>query len=94
MLDIDECSLATTCSQGCHNKPGGYQCFCMDGYREDSEGHCRAASGGRTVVMFAHHTDIKGIDVGLRKTESVVEGTKSATALVNRQFVFPPPNAQ
>lgn len=43
--DIDECQTAVEtniCPENtdCINQPGGYQCVCQNGYKENSFGQC------------------------------------------------------
>ena len=40
IADIDECAEGSDrCTHNCTNIPGGYMCFCMDGYELDSDNH-------------------------------------------------------
>ena len=46
-MDIDECKIFGSCSQGCVNTRGSYKCECNQGYlKAGVDGkHCKAKGG-------------------------------------------------
>ena len=86
-VDIDECEEDTgACSQSCINEIGGYKCECMDGYMRDPRNHTRCkATEGHASLLLARRHDIRKIALDHMEMTSIVNNTKSATAL---DFVF------
>lgn len=86
-MDIDECAEnAGACSQICINEIGGYKCECVDGYMRDPRNHTRCkATEGHASLLLARRHDIRKIALDHMEMTSIVNNTKSATAL---DFVF------
>ncbi|XP_053681178.1 low-density lipoprotein receptor 2-like [Anopheles nili] len=85
-VDIDECEESGSCSQNCTNEIGTFKCECMDGYLRDPRDHTRCkATEGHASLLFARRHDIRKISLDHREMTSIVNDTKSATAL---DFVF------
>ncbi|XP_049531787.1 low-density lipoprotein receptor-like isoform X4 [Anopheles darlingi] len=85
-VDIDECEEPGTCSQNCTNSIGSFKCECMPGYLRDPRDHTRCkATEGHASLLFARRHDIRKISLDHREMTSIVNDTKSATAL---DFVF------
>ncbi|XP_035777511.1 very low-density lipoprotein receptor-like isoform X3 [Anopheles albimanus] len=85
-VDIDECEEPGTCSQNCTNSIGSFKCECMSGYLRDPRDHTRCkATEGHASLLFARRHDIRKISLDHREMTSIVNDTKSATAL---DFVF------
>ncbi|XP_065355070.1 very low-density lipoprotein receptor-like isoform X5 [Calliphora vicina] len=86
-VDIDECAQNPgACSQICINEIGGYKCECMDGYMRDPRNHTRCkATEGHASLLLARRHDIRKIALDHMEMTSIVNNTKSATAL---DFVF------
>lgn len=38
-LDIDECTVGSTCSHKCTNTNGSFTCSCFNGYKLQNDGH-------------------------------------------------------
>lgn len=84
--DIDECEEAGSCSQQCTNEIGKFKCECMAGYLRDPRDHTKCkATEGHASLLFARRHDIRKISLDHREMTSIVNDTKSATAL---DFVF------
>ncbi|XP_053696263.1 low-density lipoprotein receptor-like isoform X2 [Sabethes cyaneus] len=84
--DIDECQEAGSCSQKCTNEIGTFKCECMTGYLRDPRDHTKCkATEGHASLLFARRHDIRKISLDHREMTSIVNDTKSATAL---DFVF------
>ncbi|XP_021711656.1 very low-density lipoprotein receptor isoform X3 [Aedes aegypti] len=84
--DIDECAEAGSCSQKCTNEIGTFKCECMPGYLRDPRDHTKCkATEGHASLLFARRHDIRKISLDHREMTSIVNDTKSATAL---DFVF------
>ncbi|XP_055643630.1 low-density lipoprotein receptor-related protein 8 isoform X2 [Toxorhynchites rutilus septentrionalis] len=84
--DIDECAEAGSCSQKCTNEIGTFKCECMSGYLRDPRDHTKCkATEGHASLLFARRHDIRKISLDHREMTSIVNDTKSATAL---DFVF------
>ncbi|XP_065088689.1 very low-density lipoprotein receptor-like isoform X2 [Ochlerotatus camptorhynchus] len=84
--DIDECEEAGSCSQHCTNEIGKFKCECMAGYLRDPRDHTKCkATEGHASLLFARRHDIRKISLDHREMTSIVNDTKSATAL---DFVF------
>ncbi|XP_035895100.1 very low-density lipoprotein receptor isoform X2 [Anopheles stephensi] len=85
-VDIDECEEPGSCSQNCINEIGTFKCECMDNYLRDPRDHTRCkATEGHASLLFARRHDIRKISLDHREMTSIVNDTKSATAL---DFVF------
>uniref|UniRef100_A0A1I8M8N4 EGF-like domain-containing protein n=1 Tax=Musca domestica TaxID=7370 RepID=A0A1I8M8N4_MUSDO len=86
-IDIDECAdNPGACSQICINEIGGYKCECMEGYMRDPRNHTRCkATEGHASLLLARRHDIRKIALDHMEITSIVNNTKSATAL---DFVF------
>ncbi|XP_075145941.1 uncharacterized protein LOC142220611 isoform X3 [Haematobia irritans] len=86
-VDIDECAENPgACSQICINEIGGYKCECVDGYMRDPRNHTRCkATEGHASLLLARRHDIRKIALDHMEMTSIVNNTKSATAL---DFVF------
>lgn len=85
-VDIDECEEPGSCSQSCTNEIGTFKCECQDGYLRDPRDHTRCkATEGHASLLFARRHDIRKISLDHREMTSIVNDTKSATAL---DFVF------
>ena len=85
-VDIDECEEAGSCSQKCTNEIGTFKCECGAGYLRDPRDHTRCkAIEGHASLLFARRHDIRKISLDHREMTSIVNETKSATAL---DFVF------
>ncbi|XP_050068353.1 low-density lipoprotein receptor isoform X3 [Anopheles maculipalpis] len=85
-IDIDECEEPGSCSQSCINEIGTFKCECMDNYLRDPRDHTRCkATEGHASLLFARRHDIRKISLDHREMTSIVNDTKSATAL---DFVF------
>ncbi|KAL5273419.1 hypothetical protein ACFFRR_000257 [Megaselia abdita] len=85
--DIDECAENPgICSQICINEVGRYKCECEPGYMRDPRNHTKCkATEGHASLLFARRHDIRKIALDHREMTSIVNDTKSATAL---DFVF------
>ncbi|XP_058825010.1 low-density lipoprotein receptor isoform X3 [Topomyia yanbarensis] len=84
--DIDECQEAGSCSQKCTNEIGTFKCECIAGYLRDPRDHTKCkATEGHASLLFARRHDIRKISLDHREMTSIVNDTKSATAL---DFVF------
>uniref|UniRef100_A0A182NMV1 EGF-like domain-containing protein n=1 Tax=Anopheles dirus TaxID=7168 RepID=A0A182NMV1_9DIPT len=84
--DINECEEPGSCSQNCTNEIGSFKCECMEGYLRDPRDHTRCkATEGHASLLFARRHDIRKISLDHREMTSIVNDTKSATAL---DFVF------
>ncbi|XP_059621431.1 very low-density lipoprotein receptor-like isoform X4 [Phlebotomus argentipes] len=84
--DINECETFGACSQNCYNERGGFKCECVDGYMRDPRDHTRCkATEGHASLLFARRKDIRKISLDHREMTSIVNDTKSATAL---DYVF------
>ncbi|XP_055304878.1 low-density lipoprotein receptor-like isoform X2 [Sitodiplosis mosellana] len=85
-VDIDECKTPGTCSQYCTNEVGSYKCECGKGYMRDPRHHnkCKATEG-HASLLFARRHDIRKISLEHNEMTSIVNNTKSATAL---DYVF------
>ncbi|XP_055545420.1 very low-density lipoprotein receptor-like isoform X3 [Wyeomyia smithii] len=84
--DIDECQESGSCSQQCTNEIGTFKCECMSGYLRDPRDHTKCkATEGHASLLFARRHDIRKISLDHREMTSIVNDTKSATAL---DFVF------
>ncbi|XP_055379228.1 putative uncharacterized protein DDB_G0282133 isoform X1 [Condylostylus longicornis] len=85
-VDIDECSIPGSCSQICINEIGTFKCECETGYMRDPRNHTRCkATEGHASLLFARRQDIRKIALDHAEMTSIVNDTKSATAL---DFVF------
>ncbi|XP_059219892.1 low-density lipoprotein receptor isoform X2 [Stomoxys calcitrans] len=86
-VDIDECAENPgACSQTCINEIGGYKCECVEGYMRDPRNHTRCkATEGHASLLLARRHDIRKIALDHMEMTSIVNNTKSATAL---DFVF------
>ncbi|XP_055694730.1 low-density lipoprotein receptor isoform X5 [Lutzomyia longipalpis] len=84
--DINECENLGACSQNCYNERGGFKCECVEGYMRDPRDHTRCkATEGHASLLFARRKDIRKISLDHREMTSIVNDTKSATAL---DYVF------
>ncbi|XP_055605814.1 low-density lipoprotein receptor-like [Uranotaenia lowii] len=84
--DINECEEDGSCSQKCTNEIGTFKCECMAGYLRDPRDHTKCkATEGHASLLFARRHDIRKISLDHREMTSIVNDTKSATAL---DFVF------
>ncbi|XP_012162003.1 low-density lipoprotein receptor isoform X5 [Ceratitis capitata] len=85
-IDINECDDPAACSQICINEVGGYKCECEAGYMRDPRNHTRCkATEGHASLLLARRHDIRKIALDHMEMTSIVNNTKSATAL---DFVF------
>ncbi|XP_022211333.2 low-density lipoprotein receptor isoform X4 [Drosophila obscura] len=85
-VDIDECENPGVCSQMCINEIGGFKCECEAGYMRDPRNHTRCKAGeGHASLLLARRHDIRKIALDHMEMTSIVNSTKSATAL---DFVF------
>ncbi|XP_049287375.1 low-density lipoprotein receptor isoform X5 [Anopheles funestus] len=85
-VDIDECEEPGSCSQNCINEIGTFKCECIDNYLRDPRDHTRCkATEGHASLLFARRHDIRKISLDHREMTSIVNDTKSATAL---DYVF------
>ncbi|XP_073837771.1 uncharacterized protein isoform X4 [Musca autumnalis] len=86
-VDVDECAdNPGACSQICINEVGGYKCECVEGYMRDPRNHTRCkATEGHASLLLARRHDIRKIALDHMEMTSIVNNTKSATAL---DFVF------
>ncbi|XP_034113849.1 very low-density lipoprotein receptor-like isoform X3 [Drosophila albomicans] len=85
-VDINECEEPGACSQICINEMGGYKCKCHEGYMKDPSNHTRCkATEGHASLLLARRHDIRKIALDHMEITSIVNNTKSATAL---DFVF------
>ncbi|XP_064548842.1 low-density lipoprotein receptor-like isoform X3 [Drosophila montana] len=85
-MDIDECEEPGVCSQICVNEIGSFKCECEAGYMRDSSNHTRCkATEGHASLLLARRQDIRKISLDHMEITSIVNNTKSATAL---DFVF------
>ncbi|XP_067614233.1 very low-density lipoprotein receptor isoform X3 [Eurosta solidaginis] len=85
-VDINECENPAACSQICINEVGGYKCECEAGYMRDPRNHTRCkATEGHASLLLARRHDIRKIALDHMEMTSIVNNTKSATAL---DFVF------
>ncbi|CAG9855512.1 unnamed protein product [Phyllotreta striolata] len=84
--DINECEIPGKCSQLCINDKGGFKCQCESGYMRDPRDltKCKAIEG-HASLLFARRKDIRKISLDHHEMTSIVNETKSATAL---DFVF------
>ncbi|XP_055850802.1 very low-density lipoprotein receptor-like isoform X2 [Episyrphus balteatus] len=84
--DINECDNPGACSHICINEIGGFKCECEPGYMRDPRNHTRCkATEGHASLLFARRHDIRKIALDHMEMTSIVNDTKSATAL---DFVF------
>uniref|UniRef100_A0A8D9BTS8 Very low-density lipoprotein receptor n=1 Tax=Cacopsylla melanoneura TaxID=428564 RepID=A0A8D9BTS8_9HEMI len=85
-IDIDECQIPGSCSQLCTNEKGSFKCECVPGYLKDPNHptQCKA-SEGHASLLFARRHDIRKISLDHHEMTSIVNNTKSATAI---DFVF------
>uniref|UniRef100_A0A336MHQ5 CSON000109 protein n=1 Tax=Culicoides sonorensis TaxID=179676 RepID=A0A336MHQ5_CULSO len=84
--DINECADPGSCSQICVNEVGTFKCECGTGYMRDPRDRTRCkATEGHASLLFARRHDIRKISLDRREMTSIVNDTKSATAL---DFVF------
>ncbi|XP_037050178.1 very low-density lipoprotein receptor-like isoform X9 [Bradysia coprophila] len=84
--DINECSDPGACSQTCINEVGSFKCECGAGYMRDPRHHTRCkATEGHASLLFARRLDIRKIALDHNEMTSIVNDTKSATAL---DYVF------
>ncbi|XP_036332592.1 very low-density lipoprotein receptor isoform X3 [Rhagoletis pomonella] len=85
-VDINECDDPGACSQICINEVGGFKCECEAGYMRDPRNHTRCkATEGHASLLLARRHDIRKIALDHMEMTSIVNNTKSATAL---DFVF------
>ncbi|XP_054083519.1 very low-density lipoprotein receptor isoform X5 [Zeugodacus cucurbitae] len=85
-VDINECEDPGACSQICINEVGGFKCECEAGYMRDPRNHTRCkATEGHASLLLARRHDIRKIALDHMEMTSIVNSTKSATAL---DFVF------
>uniref|UniRef100_U5ER34 Putative low-density lipoprotein receptor n=1 Tax=Corethrella appendiculata TaxID=1370023 RepID=U5ER34_9DIPT len=85
-VDINECDEPGSCSQICTNEIGKFKCECMAGYLRDPRDHTKCkATEGHASLLFARRHDIRKISLDHIEMTSIVNDTKSATAL---DFVF------
>ncbi|XP_017079693.2 low-density lipoprotein receptor isoform X3 [Drosophila eugracilis] len=85
-VDIDECETPGICSQVCVNEIGAFKCECEAGYMRVLKNHTRCkASEGHASLLLARRHDIRKIALDRPEMTSIVNSTKSATAL---DFVF------
>ncbi|KAL9889556.1 very low-density lipoprotein receptor-like isoform X3 [Glossina fuscipes] len=86
-IDVNECAEDPgACSQMCINEIGGFKCECMEGYMRDPRNHTRCkATEGHASLLLARRHDIRKIALDHMEMTSIVNNTKSATAL---DFVF------
>ncbi|KAL9889189.1 low-density lipoprotein receptor-like isoform 2-T2 [Glossina fuscipes fuscipes] len=81
--DVNECTEDSgICSQICINEIGGFKCECVGGYRHDPRNHtrCKAIEGHASLLLARRH-DIRKIALDRMEMTSIVNNTKSATAL-------------
>lgn len=86
-IDVDECSEEPgICSQNCVNEIGGFKCECVEGYMRDVHNHtrCKAMESHASLLLARRH-DIRKIALEHKEMTSIVNNTKSATAL---DYVF------
>lgn len=84
--DINECEDIGACSQICINEKGTFKCECDSGYQRDPRDFTRCkATEGHASLLFARRHDIRKISLDHREMTSIVNDTKSATAL---DYVF------
>ncbi|CAO1412555.1 unnamed protein product [Diamesa serratosioi] len=84
--DINECEIPGSCSQLCTNERGSFKCECQSGYLRDPRDHTKCkATEGHASLLFARRHDIRKISLDHREMTSIVNETKSATAL---DYVF------
>ncbi|KAL7037291.1 hypothetical protein ACKWTF_009156 [Chironomus riparius] len=84
--DINECEIPGSCSQLCTNEQGGFKCECASGYLKDPRDHTKCkATEGHASLLFARRHDIRKISLDHREMTSIVNETRSATAL---DYVF------
>ncbi|XP_030562387.1 low-density lipoprotein receptor-like isoform X2 [Drosophila novamexicana] len=85
-VDVNECEQPGVCSQICVNEIGGFKCECKAGYMRDPRNHTRCkATEGHASLLLARRHDIRKIALDHMEMTSIVNNTKSATAL---DFVF------
>ncbi|XP_030373634.1 very low-density lipoprotein receptor-like isoform X1 [Scaptodrosophila lebanonensis] len=85
-VDVNECEQPGVCSQLCANEVGGFKCECEAGYMRDPRNHTRCkATEGHASLLLARRHDIRKIALDHMEMTSIVNSTKSATAL---DFVF------
>lgn len=78
--------LATNSSRRLLHLLSFYQCECMAGYLRDPRDHTKCkATEGHASLLFARRHDIRKISLDHREMTSIVNDTKSATAL---DYVF------
>lgn len=81
-VDIDECLDPGTCSQTCTNEKGSFKCECISGYTRDPHDHTHCkANEGHSALLFTHGTDIRRFALDRRDLTSIVNETRSSTAL-------------
>lgn len=86
-IDVDECKEEPgICSQDCVNEIGGFKCECVEGYMRDVHNHtrCKAMESHASLLLARRH-DIRKIALDHKEMTSIVNNTKSATAL---DYVF------
>ncbi|KPU79994.1 uncharacterized protein Dana_GF18235, isoform B [Drosophila ananassae] len=85
-VDIDECETPGVCSQQCINQVGSFKCECQEGYMRVMHNHtrCKASEGHASLLLTRRH-DIRKIALDRPEMTSIVNSTKSSTAL---DFVF------
>ncbi|XP_017101897.2 very low-density lipoprotein receptor isoform X3 [Drosophila bipectinata] len=85
-VDIDECETPGVCSQECINQIGSFKCECQEGYMRVMHNHtrCKASEGHASLLLTRRH-DIRKIALDRPEMTSIVNSTKSSTAL---DFVF------
>jgi len=84
--DIDECENPGACSQICINEKGTFKCECQEGYLRDPHDRTKCkATEGHASLLFARRHDIRKISLDHHEMTTIVNDTKSATAL---DFVF------
>lgn len=86
-IDVDECiEDPGICSQTCVNEIGGFKCECVEGYMRDVHNHtrCKAMESHASLLLARRH-DIRKIALDHMEMTSIVNNTKSATAL---DYVF------
>lgn len=85
-VDINECEVPGACSQLCYNSVGSFKCECSTGYMRDPRNHTRCkATEAHASLLFARRHDIRKIALDHNEMTSIVNETKSATAL---DYVF------
>jgi len=61
-MDIDECSLVSSCPQQCTNTKGSYKCSCAQGFVSEQRGTVCRALGSDPRILFVTESQIKGIN--------------------------------